>query len=245
MGVRELASYTSYSFQQLSNVETGRRTPSEAFSKEVDAALKTVDRFQRILWRVLEDQFPDWFVGPAREEGRATKIRTYQTQVVHGLFQTEDYARALMRAARPREHADRIETSVAARLGRQDSLAGENPPLVWTILDEGVLRRPIGSRPIMAAQLERVLEAAESPSNVFQILPFSAGAHAGLDGSFTLWSYDDRDDVLYVEGMLTGQLVEGRGKLAAAHLSYDLLQAASLPRDQSLEAIHTALKDYK
>jgi len=119
MSVRELASHTSYSFQQLANVERARRTPSLAFSKEVDAALETGDRFQRILRRMLENPYPDWFKGAAREEQQATKIRIYQAQVIHGLLQTEDYARALMRWARPRMFPDQLDIEVAARLQRQ------------------------------------------------------------------------------------------------------------------------------
>jgi transcriptional regulator with XRE-family HTH domain len=242
MSVRVLASHTSYSHQQVSNVEAARRTPSEAFSREVDIALETNGFFTRLLRRVLQDPFPDWFKGAAREEALATRIRTYQAQVVHGLFQTEDYMRALM-ARRPRENLAHMEAEVQARLGRQAVMRGETPPLCWMILDESVLQRQIGEDAVMADQLRRLLDEAESPFTVIQVLPFDA-EHAGMDGSFTLWSYEERDDVLYVEGLLTGNLLEGKDEVASARLSYDLLQAASLPRHKSLDLIRSKMKEY-
>lgn len=242
--LRQLAAHTSYSYQQISNVESGRRTPSEAFVKEVDAALETGGRFTRLLRRVLSDALPYWFQGAAREEAKAIRIRTYQPQVVHGLLQTEGYARALLRSASPRPFGESTETLLAARLARQTILRGKFPPYFWLILDEAVLRRPVGGPEVMAEQLERLLAEEENPNMMIQILPFSAGAHPGGDGPFILWSYEDRDDVLYVEGLLTATIVEKPADLESARLSYDLLQAAALPREQSFDMIRDALKGY-
>jgi transcriptional regulator with XRE-family HTH domain len=243
LSVRELAAQTTYSFQQLYNVEAGRRTPSEAFTNEVDLILETGERFARILSRIHLEAFPAWWQGAAKEEARATRICTYQAQVVHGLLQTEEYARALMREARPRESAERIEADVAARLNRQSILDRTDPPLLWTVLDEGVLRRPIGGKTVMLGQLERLLAAAEDKEAVIQVLPFEAGAHAATDGSFTLWSYEDREDVLYVEALFTGNIVERQADVEATRVTYDLLVAAALPRDKSLALVRSALKD--
>jgi transcriptional regulator with XRE-family HTH domain len=244
MSVRQLAAQTSYSYQQVSNVETGRRTPSEAFAREVDTALATGGRFTRLLRRVLAEALPEWFQGAALEEARARRIRTYQSQVVHGLLQTEEYARALIRAAQPRAPHDRVEALVAARLARQAIFQGEEPPHFWTILDESVLRRPMGGSPVMAGQLERLLKESASPNVTIQILPFAAGAHSATDGSFTLWSYEDRADVLYVEGLSTMALKQKAADLENARLTYDLLQAAALPREQSADMIRDALEGY-
>ncbi|WP_225846146.1 helix-turn-helix transcriptional regulator [Streptomyces sp. HPF1205] len=243
LSVRELAAQTSYSFQQLYNVEAGRRTPSEAFTREVDQALETGGQFERILSRVHMEAFPAWWQGAAREEARATRICTYQSQVVHGLLQTEDYARALMREARPRESAERIEADVAARRNRQSILTRAAPPLFWTVLDEAVLKRPIGGKAVMLGQLEHLLDMAEHKNVVIQVLPFATGAHAATDGSFTLWSYADRDDVLYVEALFTGNIVQRQADVESTRVAYDLLVAAALPRDRSLDLIRSALKD--
>jgi transcriptional regulator with XRE-family HTH domain len=244
LSVRELAARTTYSFQQVYNVEAGRRTPSEAFTNEVDRILETGERFARILSRIHLEAFPAWWQGAAKEEARATRICTYQAQVVHGLLQTEEYARALMREARPRESPERLETEVAARMGRQSIMGRREPPLLWAILDEAVVRRPVGGRAVMAAQLERLLKDAESTNTVIQVLPFDTGAHAGTDSSFTLWTYANRDDVLYVEGLLTGNVVESQVKVTAAQVAYDLLQASSLSQGRSLDLIRSAAKGY-
>jgi hypothetical protein len=206
--------------------------------------LDTGGRFARLLRRVLTEALPDWFQGAAAEEAQAMRIRTYQCQVVDGLVQTEEYARALIRAAQPRASQDRIEALVAARMARQSIFRGENPPYFWTILDEAVLRRPIGGPEVMAVQLERLLKESASPNATVQILPYSAGAHAATDGSFTLWSYPDRPDVLYVEGLSTATLREGVTDVENARLTYDLLQAAALPSEQSADMIRNALEGY-
>jgi transcriptional regulator with XRE-family HTH domain len=243
MSVRELASHTSYSYQQVSNVETARRTPSLAFSREVDAALETNGRFQRILRRVLEEPYPDWFKGAAKEEQRASRIRVYPAQMIHGLLQTEDYSRELMLWGRPRMPADRLEIEVAARQQRQVILTRENAPFVWAILDESALLRPVGGPKVMAKQLERLLDVAAYPNVVIQVVRLRTAKHAALDGAFTIWSYEDGNDVMYTEGMLTGRINEKREDVAAATLVYDLLQAVALDPGQSLDFIRSVLKD--
>ncbi|MEU6850981.1 helix-turn-helix transcriptional regulator [Actinacidiphila alni] len=245
LSVRELAGQTSYSYQQVSNVENRQRTPSEAFSREVDAAFGGGTRFQRLHKRLVLDQYPVWFRSVAREEGRATRIKTYQCQVPHGLLQVEDYARELMREARPRDSHQKIDADVEARMSRRSVLASPTPPLLWMVLDEGFLRRPIGGPQVMVAQLNRLLEESESTNIVIQILEYSAGAHPGLNGSFTLLSYADRDDVMYVEGLGTGQLVQDQRSVERAHFAYDLLQAAACSQDRSRDLIRSAVKDYQ
>jgi transcriptional regulator with XRE-family HTH domain len=244
LSIRELAALTSYSYQQVGNVEAGRRTPSEPFADEVDAGLDTGGRFTRLLRRVLREALPDWFQGAAAEEAQAMRIRTYQCQVVHGLLQTEEYARALIKAAQPRASYERVEALVAARMARQSILAGEHPPYFWTILDEAVLRRPVGSNAVMAEQLERLLKESANPNVTIQVLPFASGAHAAMSGDFTLWSYADRSDVLYVEGLSAVTLKEGVSDVENARLTYDLLQAAALPGEQSAGMIRDVLEGY-
>jgi transcriptional regulator with XRE-family HTH domain len=242
--LRQLAAHTSYSYQQISNVEAGRRTPSGAFVREVDAALETGGRFERLLRRVLTESLPLWFQGATREEAKAIRIRTYQPQVVHGLLQTEAYARALLRSDPPRSSSEGTEALLAARLARQTILRRKVPPYFWLIMDESVLHLAVGGREVMAEQLERLLAEEENPNIMIQVLPFSAGAHPGTNGPFILWSYEDRSDVLYVEGLLTATIVENAADLESARLSYDLLQAAALPREQSFDMIRDALKGY-
>jgi transcriptional regulator with XRE-family HTH domain len=241
--LRELSAMTTYSFQQISNVEAARRTPSEALARELDRALGTGDRFQRILKRVLANPYPDWFKGAAVEEQRASEIRIYEARVVPGLFQTEEYTRAQTQWMQPRMPVGRVDSVVAGRAARQEALAREEGPYAWVILDESVLRRPIGGPEVMASQLERLLLEAEKPKIVLQIVPLSIPNHAGLDGSFTIWSYRDRSDVVYGDGWHSGRLFERKEDIAFANLSYDLLTAVALDPAKSLDLIRTLVKD--
>lgn len=244
LSVRQLAAHTSYSYQQLGNVEAARRTPSEHLANEVDRALETGGRFARILSRVLAESMPGWFEGLAQEEARATRIRSFQCQAVAGLLQTEAYARAQIRAGRPGDPSERIEELVAYRMARQAVLGSQLPPHLWVILDEGILYRAVGGPPVMVEQLKRLLVESENPRISVQILPFSAGAHAATDGSFVLWSYADRPDALYLEGMYCANIVERSAELDAARLVYDHLQAAALPREQSADLIREAMNHH-
>jgi transcriptional regulator with XRE-family HTH domain len=237
--LREVARGTTYSFQQISNVEAARRTPSEDLARELDRTLNTGDRFQRILRRVLADTYPNWFRGVSVEEGRATQIRIYQPCVLPGLFQTEEYTRARLRWARPGITRQELDAAVAARAARQEVLTRADPPYIWLILDEAVLHRPIGGPAVMARQLRRLTEAAEQPGVTLQVVPLSAPDHPGLDGPFTVWSYADHPDVVHAGPAHAPRLIESPHEVAATALTHSLLAAAALNPTASLTHIQS------
>jgi transcriptional regulator with XRE-family HTH domain len=156
-------------------------------------------------WTKYGDILPDWFETYLSLEAAATTIRSFEVQFVHGLFQTEDYARAILgrRTAPPKE----VERRVALRLKRQDLLSRPNPPRIWSVMDEAVLRRPVGGRAVMRAQFRHLIEVAEFPRVTLQVVPFASGSHAGESGSFTVLRFEERDlpDVVYLE-QLTGAI---------------------------------------
>jgi transcriptional regulator with XRE-family HTH domain len=156
-------------------------------------------------WRKYSDILPDWFETYVGLEAAAATIRSFEVQFVHGLFQTEDYARAVLgrRTAPPKE----VERRVALRLKRQDLLSRPNPPRIWSVMDEAVLRRPVGGRAVMRAQFRHLIEVAEFPRVTLQVVPFASGSHAGESGSFTVLRFEERDlpDVVYLE-QLTGAI---------------------------------------
>src|SRR6201996_7107237 len=136
----------------------------------------------------------------AGREAAASVIRTYQIQIIPGLLQTEGYARALIRqgsAATEEEIARRGEL----RASRQEILRRPDAPQLWVVVDEGALRRPVGSREIVREQLAYLAEVAEHPAVTLQILPFSAGAHSAMGGPFTILRFAEPDlaDVVYIE----------------------------------------------
>jgi len=152
-------------------------------------------------WAKYNDILPDWFETYLGLESAATSIRSFEMQFVPGLFQTEDYARAVTSLGHQTALVDEIERRVGLRLKRQELLARAQPPRIWAVMDEAVLRRPVGGLPVMRAQLRRLVEAARMPRVTLQVVPFARGGHAGASGSFSILRFEERDlpDVVYIE----------------------------------------------
>jgi hypothetical protein len=158
-------------------------------------------------WTKYADVMPDWLEAYLGLEEGAALIRTFELQFVHGLLQIEDYARAVTTIGREGAPVDEVERRVALRMGRQHLLTRPDPPRVWSIMDEAVLRRPVGGRAVMRAQLQHLIELDESPYVTLQIMPFGRGGHAAAGGSFAMLRFAEPDlpDVVYIE-QLTGAL---------------------------------------
>ena len=152
-------------------------------------------------WSKYGDIMADWFESYLGLETAASVIRTFELQFVHGLFQTEDYARAVTLLGHTAAPADEIDRRVSLRLKRQDLLASPQPPQVWSVLDEGALRRPVGGRRVMRAQLEHLAEVARLRHVSIQVVPFDRGGHAAAGGSFTVLRFSEPEvpDVVYLE----------------------------------------------
>jgi hypothetical protein len=152
-------------------------------------------------WSRYGDVLADWFEAYLGLEAAASVIRTFELQFVHGLFQTEDYARAVTRLGYRAAPAEEIERRVSLRLKRQDLLTRPEPPQVWSIIDEGALRRPVGGRAVMRAQLSRLIEVAGLRHVTVQVVPFGRGGHAAAGGSFTVLRFGEAGvpDVVYIE----------------------------------------------
>ena len=135
-------------------------------------------------WTKYGDVLPDWFENYLGLESASATIRTFEIQFVHGLFQTDDYARAVTRLGHQAATPTEIERRVGLRVKRQDLLTRANPPRIWSVMDEAVLRRPFGGPAVMRAQLRHLIEVAEMPQVTLQVVPFARGGHAGASGSF-------------------------------------------------------------
>lgn len=233
-----LGEVISYTGSLVGQVETARRPPTREFAERCDAALDTDGALGRLWPLVSRAGFPSWFRGFVELEASATGIRSFQSQVVHGLLQTPAYARAVLGAGL---HDD-LDDQVAARLDRQTILARPNPPHLWVILDESVLHRPIGGARVLHDQLAHLLRSADSRRVVIQVLPYRTGAHAGLNGSLTLLSLPEGTDVAYTESYGTSQLTTDQQSVRRCTLRYDLLRAAALSPDESAAAIASAME---
>ncbi|MFV5991068.1 helix-turn-helix domain-containing protein [Streptomyces sp. NPDC056231] len=223
----------------IGQVETTKKVPTRDFSERLDAALGTDGVFSRLIGLVLRSQLPTWFQPHAEMESRAAYISTYQAQLVYGLLQTEEYARAVLATGMP----DDLEGLVAARMERQRILERERPPLAWVVLDEAVLHRPIGGREVMRKQLQRLLDFADHRWMQIQVLSFAAGEHASLDGSFTTMRFDDDPDIVYTEDIVSGHMTANPDTVKEATLRYARLQAAALSVEDSAALITRVMEE--
>ena len=159
-------------------------------------------------WHDYADVLPSWFEDYVGLEEAASQIRAYEVQFVPGLLQTEDYARAvtMLGYSNPKE----INRRVKLRMARQAILSRPNPPSLWVVLDEAVLRRPIGGLAAMRAQLKHLIEMSQRPNVTVQVIPFKAGGHAAAGGAFSLLRFAEHDlsDVVFLEQLNSAQYLD-------------------------------------
>jgi transcriptional regulator with XRE-family HTH domain len=172
-------------------------------------------------------------------EAAAESIRAYEQQVVPGLLQTEDYARAMIRAARPDITASEVERRVSVRMARQSLLTQDDRIDLWVVLDEAVVSRPVGGDAVMRAQLHRLVEAADLPNVTIQVLSFEAGAHAGMDGTFAILDFPEPGDpdVVFAENATGGLFLEKNDELRKYIFIFDHIRAAALRPEESVALI--------
>jgi transcriptional regulator with XRE-family HTH domain len=178
-------------------------------------------------------KYADTLAGPYATyigfESEAAELLVYETMVVHGLLQTEGYARAMFTTAEPPTPDDVVERKVAVRLARQRLLTNPNPLKLWVVLDESVLQRQIGGPDVLAEQLDRLLTIGQLPNVTIQVVPFDAGPHPGLIGSFTLVRFPSPHDpdIVYIEGVTGDIFAESDDTLLYQDI-FDHLRAAAL-----------------
>jgi transcriptional regulator with XRE-family HTH domain len=231
----------------VGKVEKGHRAPTPEFTAACDAVTELETRgalgrlrehlHDHLKYRV----YPGWFQGWPDKEAEAKTLRWFEPLVVPGLLQTEGYARALLRT-RVGDTDDQIEDMVAARMERQAILGRDKPPTLWAIIDEGVLRRPVGGPAVMGEQVRHLAEAARRPNIVLQIIPLEAGAHAGLRGPFVIADFEDAPSVVYLDTTVRGQVVEQGDDIDAVRITWDTLMAEALSRKASLDLAEEVAK---
>jgi hypothetical protein len=172
-------------------------------------------------------------------EADATSISQFSALLVPGLLQTEAYAREVLTAIRLDARPGDIQRRMDLRLNRQALLTGETAPQYWVVLDEAVVRRPVGGPAVMGAQLEYLAQMAALPSVTLQVLPFSAGAHAGMDGEFTIFGYraPEDPDVVYIENTGGDAYIEDADVTRRYNRIFDHLRAAALDPAESVRTL--------
>ncbi|MGP3988687.1 helix-turn-helix domain-containing protein [Streptomyces sp. 3N207] len=222
------ASATGYTQSYVSQVESGKILPSTKFAEACDRTFGTGDLFARQLRRVVKGEYPEWFAPYVDAEREATSIRDFSTTLIMGLFQTQEYAQAVLQSGRYLSPELDREALVVTRLRRREILHRRNPPRVWVVLHEACLWTQIGSPRVMAEQLLHVEEEARRhPTLVVQVLPFDA-AGVALTAPFSILDYSGGKTVVYVEGPQGGRSYETPDVLSRASSFYDQLRAAAL-----------------
>ncbi|MER5322102.1 helix-turn-helix domain-containing protein [Streptosporangium roseum] len=236
-----LAEITQFSRSLLSFIERGERTPSRNFAQRCDDALEAGGELVRLWEHITRDASPQWFRGWLDIEQKAHTLHTWQPLVVPGLLQTEEYARAVIRGE-PGITEEQVERAVAARMERQEIFTRAAPPLLRAILDEGVLHRPIGGRAVMRRQLERLLEAIESPRIGVQVVPLARGVTTGILGGFVIAQLPGSTDTVYIDSATDGHVTNRPEDVEAIHSRYDTLRAEAQPQPVSITLIREAEK---
>ncbi|GAA3220155.1 helix-turn-helix transcriptional regulator [Actinocorallia longicatena] len=212
-------------------------------SDEHSEVLVTLARESRLRgwWQRPGTGIPAWFETYVGLEEEASDLRIYEPELITGLLQTESYYRSLLRIdpslpeLSGREHDRRVEV----RLKRQERLTGPDAPKLWVILNEAALRREVGGPIVMKAQLDHLVELSRPRNITLQVLPFSAGAHAGVDGFFHILGFPEQADpsVVYLQFRRGSLYLEEPEDLIEYTEIYEHLRAVALSPDQSTELI--------
>ncbi|WP_433344283.1 helix-turn-helix domain-containing protein [Micromonospora sp. CA-111912] len=245
MNQDEFGKTISYSGTHISAVETGTRPPTDDYVAAVDKALKTGGMFARLLERLSElDAAPLWLREWITFEQQARALRWYEVAWVPGLLQTEGYARGVF-TSDGRLSAQEVENRVAKRLARQGILAGEDPPQLIAIVDDAVLRRPVGGAAVMREQLFHLAHLNQDSRRVrIHVVPSGVGAYAGLDGPFVIATLPGLVDVCYLDNRLQGQVIERSSEIAVVREQWEATLAEALTLQQSTELILEVAKSW-
>jgi transcriptional regulator with XRE-family HTH domain len=256
--LEEVAAELGIAPSTLSRIETGKAPTKSAYLSQMLEMYGVTEPAQRQVlvdmareghrkgwWSAYDDVLPsgfDIFVGL---EAETSRIRSYENSVVHGLLQTQDYARAVLRELQPRQTAEQVSRQVDLRMARQRRL-DEDPALdLWVIHDEAVIRRTIGGAAVMHDQLARLLEVTARPGVTLQVLPFESGAHAGLGGPFSILEFPDRTDsrIAHVESVGGFIYMEKEREVRTCSDAFDRLRAAALAPGASADLITGVMKN--
>src|SRR5579875_314706 len=244
----ELAALSNYSNSVINKIERGYRPPAENFPERMDAIpeLQTNGELAR-WWEWLKDSsrqgaYPGWFAPWPDFEAMATTLRWYELITVPGLLQTPDYARAILKT-RINTTDDEIDEMVDARIARQAVLTKDDPPTLWIVITEFVLRCPVGGTYVMREQLNKLIEAAKTPNVIIQVIPTAQGAHEGLRGPFIIADFRDRPPVAYQDTAVRGQIIDDTDEAASLMVMWDTIKAEALPRAASLALIEEVAKN--
>lgn len=186
-------------------------------------------------WHTYGDVIPEWFQVYVGLEAEASELLSYATELVPGLLQTPDYYRAFLQIAPATSPKEEIDRKIEFRLARQARITESDSLRLWAILNESVIRRPVGGHETMRAQLRHLVDLSSRPNITIQVLPFAAGPHPAMDGGFVMVGFPETadPDVVYVENQVGSLYLEDPAAIDRYSAVYNHLRAKALDPDQT------------
>ncbi|MEV6307399.1 helix-turn-helix transcriptional regulator [Streptomyces sp. NPDC051840] len=229
----EFGKRVGYAAQSVASFEQGRRIPQPGFVDKADRVLEAGGLLVALKEELARSQYPAFFRDMAGLESRAAAMSVYAVSAVSGLLQTEEYARAVFQMQRPLLEDDVIEQRLEARMVRQEIFKRTPAPLLSFVIEEAVLRRPIGGRQVMRHTLEQVLLTSQLRNVEVQVMPTDREDSAGLGGPFTLIDTDKGQRVAYTEVQDDSRLYTGTRKVRELEARYGILRSQALTPAES------------
>ncbi|MFH8679333.1 Scr1 family TA system antitoxin-like transcriptional regulator [Streptomyces lydicus] len=240
---QQLADAAVMTRSHIAHIEAGRRIPSKEDARRLDKALDTGNVLSSFLPK--DDRaIADHFAAALEFEQQATMIREFALSHVPGILQTERYVRAVLRTAFPPWSETEGDRLVVTRLERAKILADPVTPVVWALIDEAVLRRPVGGPEVMAEQLMHIVQLVDGERVRVHVMPFSLGAHPLLHSMVTLMWFDDQPPVAYTEGLRMGMVHDAPDLVQRIQGAYDLALSDALPLKESVALLRATAKEY-
>jgi transcriptional regulator with XRE-family HTH domain len=252
----EVAEHLECSASKISRVETGRVSVSPRDVRDMlklygvpeqqrDSLVQlSRDSRQKGWWHAYGEINPKLatYVGL---ESAASEIRVYEVNLIPGLLQTEEYARTMIRSGTMNGNLADVDRMVALRMARQPALTRNDPPMLWTVVDEAALRRRVGGTELMRSQLEHVLELSSLKNVAMQVIPFGAGAHPAMGRPFVILVFPERidPDVVYLEDLTSALYLEDVDEVDRYNVFFNQLRATALSFDDSAALVTSVLKD--
>jgi hypothetical protein len=198
-------------------------------------------------WQSFRDVLPGWFSMHVSLETAATSLRSYEPAVVPGLLQTPEYARAVLQRGLPRITSEVLERRVHLRTTRRELLTRSDPqpPQLWAVMDETVLRRPAGGPEVMRGQIEHLLDVADLPNVTLQICPFTAGLHSGAFGPFTIFRFEvsELPDIVCTDTLSRASYGEDKTEVALFREALGEMSVSALSKDNTKKFLGDIYKE--
>jgi transcriptional regulator with XRE-family HTH domain len=241
---------------KISRIETGKRSPTLRDVRDLCRLYGVSEAEQdRLMIIARESKQPGWWnrfddleieflIGLEIE---AKRINSYESANLPWAFQTEEYARTIIKGILPRIDDRVLDERVAARMKRQDLLRSPNSPHLWSLIDESAFHRAIGGNRVMKEQMSKILEVANAPNVTMQVVPFEAGAHPGLDNTFTLLEFDKSvlGPVVFVEILAGNLYLESEAQIERYREVLEHLRASALSPSNSARLVSEMKKKFE